>query len=223
MLYSFGESKINVVKNKYMYYMKNFDSNYRYLPVSKLIVNCWASIPNYLKDYLNMAGDSIMLPTIINDVVYSLTFRNINGQKRFIKVGQAAHLFYNMGNLPEDFKYGMPLILVEGNLDCDAIKLIYPYSIATLTNSLSLNQLQLLLHLTNKVIIAYDNDEAGNKGYWSTYNTLKKYKFVVKRFRHSPRLKDFGDLIDLRMKDKEEFDYLTSLYSIQIKNLLADM
>ena len=43
-----------------------------------------------------------------------------------------------------------------------------------MTNSLSTNQIQLLSGLTNKVILAYDNDEAGEKGYRNTYYKLRK-------------------------------------------------
>lgn len=224
IVYSLGDPNAKLKdSNKYIYFMNHYKSDYRFVSASKLMINCSTALPTYIKDYLKYSGDSIMLPNKINDTVYSITFRNINGPKQFIKMGQTSHLFYNMGNLPEDFVYGTPIILVEGNMDCDSISQIYPYTLATLTNSLSLNQLQLLSHLTNKVIVAYDNDEAGNKGYWSVYNSLTKIDFIVKRFRHSHQLKDFGDLIDLKMKDNEEYEYISTLYKMQINNLLSEL
>lgn len=223
LIYSFGISSVaNVNKNnKYVYYMNNNDSQYRYILANKLLMACSNKLPNYLKEYLQYSGDSIMLPNIINGRLYAITFRNLNGTKQFIKLG-TAYLFYNLGNLPKDFKYGMPLLITEGNIDCDVAKLFYPYCIATMTNSLSTNQIQLLLGLTNKVIIAYDNDEAGEKGYKNTYYKLRGFHFSVKKFIHNSNLKDFGDLIDLKMKDEDEYNYILQSYKVQIKNLLGD-
>ena len=222
-IYNMGTSQIGTNTNKYIYFMNNYESDYRFISANKLLINYGAQLPTYFRDYLKYSGDSIMLPNIINNTVYSLTLRNLQGPKQFIKVGHVSHLFYNLGHLPEDFHYGVPILLTEGNIDCDSIKQIYPYSLAALTNSLSMNQLQLLLHLTNKVILAYDNDSAGNKGYYDTYNKLKNLGFTVKRFKHSHNLKDFGDLIDLRIKDYGEYEYISMSYKLQIQNLLLDM
>lgn len=208
-------------KSKYLYFMNNYKTNYKFLSASKLLINFSSALPSYLIDYLRSAGDGIAIPNMIGDVVYSLTFRNINGKKQFIKLSSSIPLLYNLGGLPEDFVYGTPIMLVEGNMDCDtAVNLLYPYTLATLTNALSLNQIQILSNLTNKVIVAYDNDEAGNKGYWSVYNSLTRIGFNVVRFEHSYRLKDFGDLIDLEMTDEEEFNYTVALYKRKLNEAL---
>jgi DNA primase len=163
-----------------------------------------------------------MIPNTINGTVYSLTFRNINGKKQFLKLGATTHLFYGMGNLPEDFTYGIPIVIVEGNMDCDVAKLIYPYTLATLTNSISQNQIRILAGLTNKVVIAYDNDEAGNQGYWNAYNNLVRYGFKVKRFKHSDNIKDFGDLIDAQINDTDLYNHLLHLYIGRLQNLINE-
>lgn len=224
LIYSLGiSSAVNINENnKYIYYMNNNDSQYRYILANKLLMTYSNKLPNYLKEYLQYSGDSIMLPNIIKNRVYAITFRNITGTKQFIKLG-VSYLFYNLGNLPPDFKYGMPLLITEGNMDCDVGKLIYPYCIATMTNSLSTNQIQLLLGLTNRVIIAYDNDEAGEKGYKNVYYKLREFQFSVKKFIHNSNLKDFGDLIDLKMRDENEYNYIVHSYKIQINNLVEDI
>ena len=223
-IYSFGISSVtNINKNnKYVYYMTNNKSQYKYILANKLLMSYSSKLPGYLNEYFQYSGDSIMLPNIINDRIYAITFRNLNGTKQFIKLG-LAYLFYNLGNLPKDFKYGMPILITEGNIDCDVSKQIYPYCIATMTNSLSTNQIQLLSGLTNKVIIAYDNDEAGEKGYKNTYYKLRQLHFSVKKFEHNSKLKDFGDLIDLKMKDEDEYNYIIQSYKIQLKNLIGDI
>ena len=224
IFYYLGSKDINIANlNKYIYFMKKYNTDYKYISINKLFLNCGNIMPEYLKDYLKRTGDNIMLPNIINNVVSSITFRSIYGQKEFIKISIDSQLFYNLGNLPDDFKYGVPLLLCEGNIDCDSIKQIYPYSLAVLTNSLSLSQMQLLAYLTNKVILAFDNDEAGNRGYWRTYKSLITNNFRVERFNHSYKLKDFGDLIDLQMWDPDEYNYICSLYKIQIENILQKL
>lgn len=223
LIYNYGDKDVPInMQNKYLYFMKNYESNYRFISASKLIVNFSSALPSYFLDYLGTAGDCIALPNMVGETVYSLTFRNLQGDKQFIKMGSGVPLLYNLGGLPKDFHYGIPIMLVEGNMDCDSAKQIYPYTLATLTNALSLNQIQILSGLTNKIIVAYDNDESGNKGYWGVYNSLTKLGFKVVKFRHSQSLKDFGDLIDLQMKDREEYLYMVEMYNIQLKTLLSN-
>lgn len=220
-IYESGEIKVKDHKgNKYLYFMNNYNTNYRFVSASKLLINYGAVLPGFLKDYLKAFGDSVVLPNIINGIVYSLTFRNISGKKQFLKMGSTSHLLYGLGTLPENFVYGIPLLIVEGNMDCDSIRQLYPYTVATLTNTLSLNQIRLLAHLTDKVVIAYDNDEAGNKGYWNTYNALNRYGFKIKRFRHSDNVKDFGDLIDKQLTDTDMYNHLRKLYIKRLQELL---
>ena len=223
LIYSMGVSSIKNINidNKYLHYMSRSSSQYKFILANKILMS-QQKVPGYISDYFRYSGDSIMLPNIIHNRLYALTFRNISGDKQFIKMG-TSYLFYNIGNLPEDFKYGMPLLITEGNIDCDIGKSLYPYCIATMTNSLSTNQMQLLLNLTNKVIIAYDNDEAGNQGYWKTYYKLKSFGISVKKFKHNNNLKDFGDLEDLRMRDEDEYNYIFNSYKIQINNLVGDI
>ena len=220
-IYSLGDQKAKSnKKNKYLYFLNNYNTDYRFISASKLLINYNTELPTFLVDYLKNYGDSILIPNKIGDIVYSLTFRNITGKKQFLKLGGTSHLFYDLGKLPEDFKYGTPIVIVEGNIDCDVIKQLYPYALATLTNAMSLNQIRLLAHLTDKVILAYDNDEAGKQGYWNTYNTLTRYGFKVKRFEHSNSLKDFGDLLDMKMTDKDNYDYLIELYIRRLQDLV---
>ena len=219
-IYNMGDASVKDIKrNKYLYFMNKYKTNYKFISASKLLISK-LSLPEYLKDYLRTSGDSILIPNKINDTVYSLTFRNITGKKQFLKVGPTAHLFYGLGDLPEDFTYGIPIVIVEGNMDCDSIKQLYPYALATLTNSISANQIQILAYLTDKVIIAYDNDEAGKQGYWNAYNSLTKYGFKVKRFEHSRNVKDFGDMIEAQMTDPDMYEHLRHLYIKRLQELV---
>lgn len=201
--------------NKYMYYMNRNETQYKLLSAHQ-IINSVPNIPDFVYQHLVSTGDCILLPNIIDNQVYSLTFRSLKSDKRFLKYGEFSSLIYNMGNFPKDFTYGTPIMIVEGNLDCDVVKELYPYTVATLTATLTNNQLNIITHLTNKVILAFDNDEAGEKGYYISCSRLSKQGIRVFRFNHRDDLKDFGDLIELKRNDIQDYynvidDYKTDL------------
>lgn len=206
------------IKDKYLYYIQNYPTQMKFISASQLLKV--QDLPDFMRDYILHNGDIILIPNIINDVIHSITFRNIQGKRQFLKLGVVSPLLYNLGNLPEDFHYGTPLVLVEGNFDCDTMRTIYPYTVASLTSTLSPNQIQLISHLTNKVIIAYDNDEAGLRGYYSTSKKLRDLGLTVIKFNHYNNLKDVGDLIDIKLKDEEEFNYIMHSYKSQIESYL---
>ena len=56
-----------------------------------------------------------------------------------------------------------PIVVCEGSKDCIFLKQFYPYVVAINTSSMGLNA-QVLLNLTNKFVLAYDNDKAGQEG-----------------------------------------------------------
>lgn len=219
-IYSLPTIKMPDNKNKYLYYINHFDTEFKVLSAISVLTQFGNKIPDFLREYLQHNGDCIIIPNRIGKVIYSLTLRNISGKKQFLKIGDVSHSLYNLGHLPEDFGFGIPLLLVEGNLDCEVMKQIYPYTVASLTATLSTNQIQLISHLTDKVIIAYDTDEAGESGFWIVRKKLMELGVTVKRFKHNINLHDAGDLIDLKMTDPEEYDYLIKSYGNQINGLL---
>lgn len=218
-LYSLPTVKMQDNRNKYLHYINSGETQFKVLSAASVLKDT-KDVPDFIIQYLQRNGDCILIPNIIGNTLYSLTFRNIQGKKQFLKIGDISHSLYNLGNLPKDFRYGTPLVLVEGNLDCEAMREVYPYTVASLTASLSTNQIQLISHLTDKVIIAYDDDESGIKGYYSVRKKLTELGMTVKKFNHAMNLHDTGDLFDLRMKDKEEYDYLIRSYRNQIETLI---
>ena len=56
-----------------------------------------------------------------------------------------------------------PIVLCEGSKDCIFLKQFYPYTLAINTSSMGLNA-QVLINLSNKFVLAYDNDKAGQGG-----------------------------------------------------------
>ena len=56
-----------------------------------------------------------------------------------------------------------PIVVCEGSKDCIFLRKFYPYTVAVNTSSMGLNA-QILINLTNKFVLAYDNDGAGQEG-----------------------------------------------------------
>ena len=56
-----------------------------------------------------------------------------------------------------------PIVICEGSKDCIFLKQFYPYTVAINTSSMGLNA-QVLINLSNKFVLAYDNDKAGQEG-----------------------------------------------------------
>ena len=200
--------------NKYFYFMNNYPSNYKLIS-SYMILQQVPDLPDFVAQHLSAVGDCILIPNIIDNQVQSITFRSVNSDKRFLKFGEFSALFYGLGCLKEDFKYGTPIIITEGNLDCDYIKTIYPNALATLTSTLTTSQITILTHLTNKIILAFDNDEAGERGFYSSRKKLKDIATVTK-FEHDQNLKDFGDLLELEWKHNPNYQVILQAY----KNIL---
>jgi DNA primase len=71
------------------------------------------------------------------------------------------------------FKRGNPIILVEGVKDREYIARQYPFVLACLSSAPSASSINLIRGLTDKVILAFDNDDTGQK---QTGLVSKKFK-----------------------------------------------
>lgn len=56
-----------------------------------------------------------------------------------------------------------PIVICEGSKDCIFLKQFYPYVLAVNTSSMGLNS-QVLINISDKFVLAYDNDMAGQEG-----------------------------------------------------------
>ena len=66
-----------------------------------------------------------------------------------------------------------PIVVCEGSKDCLFLKRMYPYTVSINTSSMGLN-VYVLINLSNKFILAYDNDEAGQEGMEKDKKILRK-------------------------------------------------
>lgn len=189
--------------------------NYRLITSGELFIRGkHLDIPSYLYQFMSYHGEAVMIANVICDKVISLVFRSINTNKEFMKVGTTKSTFYGLGELSKNFRYGTPILLVEGHLDRDMMASIYPNTLGVMTNSLSNSQVELLKGLTNSFILMFDNDEAGIKG-----QRQAKYKLSGNRIyelKHDSSLKDAGDLVKLSMTDRLNYDLILNRYKLQL-------
>jgi hypothetical protein len=122
---------------KHLAYKHKFD-NYRFITSGELFIRGKnLEIPQYVAQFMNFHNEAVMIANIIEDRVISITFRSTDHIKEFIKLGTTKSTFYGLGRLSEDFRFGDPILLVEGHLDRDMMALIYPNTLGIMTSHLS--------------------------------------------------------------------------------------
>ena len=72
----------------------------------------------------------------------------------------------------DNYKTCPPIVICEGSKDCIFLKQFYPFTVAVNTSSMGLNA-QVLINLSNKFVLAYDNDKAGQDGITRDKRTLR--------------------------------------------------
>ena len=109
----------------------------------------------------------------------------------------------------EKHKTCYPIIVCEGSKDCIFLRRFYPYTVAVNTSSMGLNA-QVLINITNKFVLAYDNDKAGQDGIERDKKVLRDLGAQVVSLELDHSVKDCSDYIDYPNKIpklKEEIMY----------------
>ena len=89
----------------------------------------------------------------------------------------------------------LPIIVCEGSKDCLMLKQIYPYVLANNTSSMGVNA-QVLRNISNKFLLAYDNDESGQEGIKRDKRTLRNLGAYVESLQLHDGFKDCADYLD---------------------------
>ena len=220
-------TKEYVKYNKYTFsaYKYNFP-HYRILSIGDIISKKYikdTDIPGYLMDYIGEEGEVLAIANIINKQVPFLQLRALK-KKEFSVYGSQSSLLYNLGFLPKNFKYGDVLVIVEGNADADALKGIYNNVVATCTAGLTSKQLEIVSYLTNKVILAYDNDKSGRYAYKRDSKLLKEKGINVRCLCQYNFYKDTGDLFQSKFEGEDRiFQTAFTYYHSQLQILLKSL
>lgn len=219
-LFNIGRPIVEDSKNPYIHAAYKYKlNNYRLITDGEMLIRGKnLDIPEYVKIFMNSNHEALMIANIIKDKVVNIIFRTLSGPKQFIKVGPTKLFMYGIGDLEETFKFGDTILIVEGNLDRDVMKQIYPNTIAIMTNVLSKAQVELLKGITNNFIFMLDNDDSGIKG-----SQIAKRQFSdcnIKFLNHINGLKDAGDIIKLDISKSKDYEYVLNYYELKIYTLI---
>lgn len=222
-IFELGRVIENDSSNSYLHiaYKLKLD-NYRIISDGELSVKGKdLPVPEYMREFLRFHGKAIMIANIIDDKVLSIVLRSIDTKKEFQKVGTSKNMFYGLGMMDKNFKYGDPIILVEGHLDRDAMSQFYPNILAITTNKLSNSQVKILRYLTNRFILMLDSDSAGQSGIKDTLYKLKEFSII--EFKHEAQMKDCGDLIKLERTNPSEYEWVKLLYQAKVDTYIKEV
>jgi hypothetical protein len=179
------------------------------------------------KEVIKDLGSALLFPTLASDNdILSVQLMSLEpeNRKRLLLGNKEVPLFIQY--LSPSFRYGEPIILVEGLGDLIGLKLINPeYNIICMNTSQVNDKLkELLKALTDKLILIPDNDKAGEIGIRVSQNKVKDFA-TLKVIKQYEGLKDTGDIVKLTReylqdtsdsKLKQELNNIMTYYETMI-------
>jgi hypothetical protein len=118
-------------------------------------------------EYFYMIPVTTVKETIVGFILTGVTKSDYATVSReFSENGKRVPLMFGFNKKFESFDNHStcpPIVLCEGSKDAIFMKQFYPYTLAINTSSMGLNA-QVLINLSNKFVLAYDNDKAGQEG-----------------------------------------------------------
>lgn len=188
---------------KYHYIGYEYNRNIKIFNIKNVykLLNIGVDIPKNFMEFISDEKEIILIPNIVNNNVIELICRSIS-KKRFINIlDKYPSIFYNIGQLSNSRHFTDKIIICEGVADCEYIKkYIYKDVVACLTDNISSLKLEILKTLTNHIVLAFDNDKAGQKATANESKKLKRNGFFIETMTPPNGLKDFGDLIQFDIR-----------------------
>lgn len=213
-LYSLGRLVPDSLKykNKYTWLAHSNILEMRYLDVNDIMRR---STP--INGFVSEHGSVLMIPNMVNKKMADLTVKALNSKS--ILRYKNVKLPYGVGQL-KDFKYGDPLILVEGIADLAGLKLVNKdlNVVALRTNSISQDMYQVYKTLTNHIVLLLDNDKAGQRQVNKTKFNLAREGIQATVIEQHADIKDTGEIVELFMRyDKtRSSDVLLQLQNLNV-------
>lgn len=147
----------------------------------------------------------------ILDKSYASIYRPFNDNTKKIP-----YLFGFFGDFKNFYRHTtcMPILVCEGAKDAIVLKKMYPYTVSCNTSSLGINT-HILANITDKVLLAYDNDSTGAEKIKQDKKTLVKLGCSVDSLQYADGFKDAADYVshpqeisDLRQQIKNKINGL---------------
>jgi hypothetical protein len=118
-------------------------------------------------EYFYMIPVTTVKETIVGFILRGVTKSDYATVSReFSESGKRVPLMFGFNKKFESFdshETCPPIVICEGSKDAIFVKQFYPYTLAINTSSMGLNA-QVLINISNKFVLAYDNDSAGQEG-----------------------------------------------------------
>lgn len=192
--------------------------NYRVLTNQEVITGTlYESLPEHLVGFVNDEQPVMVIASGLGQEPLYLVLRSTK-TKKFYGYGTTPG-FYGLDGLPDDFKFGDPVILVEGTLDRDVLHELGVPVLATLTAGLTRLQQGILSLLTDRVGLLYDADEVGQRARARDKKRLSEAGLRVLPLSQYRGCKDPGDL--LKLGDRFDQDLAMRHYRAQAAVLAA--
>jgi len=177
----------------------------------------------YLTDFMsykkgkrfNMFDVSVVFPCMdVEGYVNGIVVRSLV-QKSFYGYVEFPVMLWGMENF-KGFKYGDPIVLVEGIKDATVVRKKYPYVLSYLTSGVGKYKWEFLRKMTDKFLVIPDNDKAGREFGERLHGVMVQYpvhkdvgQYVEKKDKLG--LKHFFALLEMNLKclgSGYNFDYL---------------
>lgn len=186
--------------NKYTYLAFNNIIEARYLSINDVITGD-VKLTSYIVEHNKV----LLIPHKLNGVVISLLLKPMLGPGNPLTLTTNNHIPFNVGNFSKDFKYGDPIIIVEGVGDLGGLLLLNNnLNIISLnTSSLPKKQYDIVAAMTNKVLLLTDNDSTGETNAKLMQRTFRKNGVDAEILTQYNSFKDTGDLVDLLLDYKK--------------------
>lgn len=176
------------------------------------------SFTTYQKQFFADAGATVAIFNELNGKLLSVVFRAVSS-KDFMDYS-LSYSIYGYDMIDPNFKYGDYLIITEGIYDADSLRRVYPNTIATLTSNITLMQSEVLKTMTDKFIIAFDSDKAGESGFSAA---LKRLGTDIKKLKIYPGDKDPGVLEEKKKIDVVGYNERVSYYKEEIEDCMTGL
>ena len=171
----------------------------------KLVTQIQASLSGipWIKQFTRIYGPAILMPLALLEKGLGFGVRALKGKRFSTHLFQAPGFYSAQTCYEEPFKFGTPIMVVEGVLDAEVASLAYPWVLATLTSKISEAQVFLLSMLTRTIVVSFDNDPAGEKGLRFSTGYLRKWGLQWVDLSPPRRMKDWGDLLSLPREEMQ--------------------
>lgn len=187
--------------NKYIHLALKYNlSNYKIGTLADIYsLGLMESFTLNQREFFNNVGEFIVMFNTLNNKPISIVMRGIK-EKIFVDFS-IFYTVYGLDHINPDFKYGDWLLLTEGIYDADSFRPIFQDSLALLTSNITIMQSEVLSTLTNRFIMAFDNDDGGIQGAKRSTKRLVEVNKVniVKSLPIFSRDNDLGDLEDIHL------------------------